>query len=516
MDNSDIEKLNEPVDASEREPNRLPPPRFGRTFLPIFLILAATSVTAIWTLIVPVYTAKAAIRVRPIINSFSGQSRMVPLYKSFVDTQVSIMRSPTVLQRSLDDKRVQATEWFKGYWSPLDSPWKSPTLTPMERLKNDLSAVHRPNTEIIDISFKARSAADAIIIINTLLDRYISYVSEERDRTNDEIYKQVVERFKALEKEIQEHEKTAIKLRQELEKALIKRRGELGNFDLKEIVDMMRTALEESEGEYRDVSRDIAVNEWRRKRMEAVIAKTKAETKKGLKDKGTQKDTEDKDAASNVPATQPAEVQSPYHRDAVWRRMDIRVKTLQHQIKSAGRDFKPGHPTMVKLAGDLKFAEAMRDLRKKQLDDNRKTRLVIDPEKLADYEAGLQYLKAEQGLLKHRADLLSAEIKKQRKRLDEIVRPMQMLEKENEALRHKRQMFEYVRDCLYELEIKRGPPSIIQILKTAEPSSTQSNDPRVLFTIMALLGSCLAGAICGLIRTSPRRQRKRRRLFYHG
>jgi hypothetical protein len=85
-----IEKLNESVDASDCEPNRLRPPpgRFLRTFLVIVLVLSVPSVTAIWTLIVPKYTAKAGIRVRPIIDDIYGQPNMIPQYQSFMNTQV--------------------------------------------------------------------------------------------------------------------------------------------------------------------------------------------------------------------------------------------------------------------------------------------------------------------------------------------------------------------------------------------------------------------------------------------
>jgi uncharacterized protein involved in exopolysaccharide biosynthesis len=302
-----LEKLNQPVSASEREPNRLPPPRrFFRTFLPIFLILAATSVTAIWTLIVPKYTAKVEIRVRPIFDQPGpGYENTIPLYKTFMNTQVSTMQSPTVLQRSLDDKRVRATQWYKGYKSPLDSLWKSPVLTPMERLRNGLSVVPRQGTELIDVSFKARSAEDAVVIVDAVREQYIIHTAEMAELTHREPYRKLAEKYKSLEKEIQEHEK-----------ALIKLRGELG--------------------------------------------------------------------AGTVQGTQ-------------------------------------------------------------------------------------------------------------------------MLEKENEALRNKRSQFEAVRDHLEQIDMRRPPRRVPGSIEILESPSTSPDDPRVLFTILALLGSFVIGSICGLIRARIRR-----------
>ena len=469
--------------------------RYKWTIFLITVLVAAPAITGVWMLVVPEYKARAEVRVRPIIPRLvfkTEDNGMIPLYQSFMNTQVSIMRSPTVLQRVLDHKNVQQTKWYKGYKDPLKSLMKSQTPPPMERLRDVLSASPRRRTEIIDVSFKARSAKDAAVIVNAVLDQYIAYVSETSSSTRDKIYRQLADQHKSLENEIQGREKILAKLRQEL-----------GTGVPEELVAMKRVALEEAEGKYRGVYLDMSVAQWRQKRLEAAIGKIKAEARKRIEDEKKKKVPGDKAAHAGVPATQPAEVRPQYHQDGDWRRMDMQVRTLQHRIESAGRDFKPGHPTMVKLAGELKFAEEMLALRQAQLDEDWKNRSklptlhsptafpgqpIIDPQRPeAAYETRLQTVKAGLDLLKHQADLLLEAAKKQRENFAETFQSAQMLEKENEALRHKRRLFDAVRTRLDAKEMERNVPGSIEVLTRAITSSKPSNDRRIVFTAMALV-----------------------------
>jgi len=456
-------------------------------------------------LIVPEYNARAEIRVRPIIPRLvfrTEDNGMIPAYQAFMNTQVSVMRSPTVLQRVLDHKDVQQTRWYKDPPKPL---LKSQVLTLMERLRGGLSASPRRGTELIDVSFTARSAKDAAAIVNTTLDQYIGYISEMSNSTRDDIYRQLADQFKSLENEIEGRQKVLAKLRREL-----------GTGVPEELVAMKRVSLEEAEGKYRGVYLDMSVAQWQQKRLEAAIEKIKAETKKNS-EKNTTGDG-NKAVPADTPTSQPAEMQPKYHQDGDWRRMDMRIRTLKHQIESASRDFKSGHPTMVKLASELKFAEEMLALRRAQLDDDWKNRsklpmlraapmlqgqLVIDPRRPeVAYEAKLQTVKAQLDLLKHQADLLLAEAKKQRADFAETFQSAQMLEKENEALRHKRRLFDAVRERLDHKEMERNVPGSIEVLTRAFASSLPSKDRRTLFTIMSLVAGLGLGLGAAFLRAS--------------
>jgi len=476
-----------------------PPRRFPGTFLAIFLILSAPCITAIWMLIVPEYTARAEVRVRPIIPRVifnTEDNGPIPLYQSFMNTQVSIMRSPSVLQRVLEQKKVLNTKWYKGYKDPVMSLMKSQKLPVMRRLRDGLSASPCPDSELIDVSFTARSAHDAATIVNAALDQYIAYISDASTRTRDTIYLQLSKRYKALEKEIEGREEVLATLRQEL-----------GTGVPEELVAMKRIALEEAESKYRRVFLDREVGKWRQMRLESAI---KAEARK-------KSETKAKEAPVAAPTTQPAEIQPKYHGDGEWRRLDMQVRSLRHQIGLAGKDSKTGDRTKVKLAGELKFAEEMLALRQAQLDEDWANRskpvalrlVTVSPILLAmktrrpqpTHELKLQTVKAEVKLLTYQSGLLFKQVEKQRKEFAATFANAQRLEKENDELRHKRRLFDAVRERLDAKYMERNVPGPISVLTRAIASSEPSRDPRVPLTVLVLLAASVVGATFGFIRS---------------
>ncbi len=181
--------------------------RFKWTLLVIFVLVAAPAIAVIWTQVVLEYRARAEIRVRPIIPYLvfrTEDSGMIPLYSSFVNTQVSIIKGFVVLQRALDQQEVQETQWYKEPPEPLvQRLLGNPPASHMERLRDVLSVKPRKETEIIDVTFMDPSAKDARIIVDAVLDEYVKYTGEMSDATKDKLYRQLVGQYKSLESEIQ-------------------------------------------------------------------------------------------------------------------------------------------------------------------------------------------------------------------------------------------------------------------------------------------------------------------------
>jgi uncharacterized protein involved in exopolysaccharide biosynthesis len=144
----------------------------------VFLLVAAPAIAAIWTLVVPKYRAQAELRVRPILPYLVFQtedSGKIPLYDSFVNTQVAIIMSETVLQRVLDQPVIRDTQWYKNPPKSLIGQLRGLPPSPIDRLKGALSARPLRDTEIIDVSFIDSSAEEAQLIANTVLEQYISH-----------------------------------------------------------------------------------------------------------------------------------------------------------------------------------------------------------------------------------------------------------------------------------------------------------------------------------------------------
>jgi capsular exopolysaccharide synthesis family protein len=180
---------------------------------------------------------------------------MIPLYQSFVNTQVSIMRSPTVLQRVLDGPAVQKTRWYKEPGRRLFAG----AAEPIERLRDELSIAPRGATEIIDVTFAGPVGGDTEAIVNAVLDQYIKYSSEKSDATEDNLYRQLKEQYKTLETEISGREKVLAGLQKGL-----------GTETPAELVSAKRVRLDQAEAHLRELDGQISVRMLERKELEKI------------------------------------------------------------------------------------------------------------------------------------------------------------------------------------------------------------------------------------------------------
>jgi len=438
----------------------------------VFILVATPAIAWIWTHTVLQYRARGEVRVRPIIPRLvfrTEDNGVIPLYESFVNTQVSIMRSPAVLQRVLDQEEVQQTHWY----NPVDG---KPAMPAMERLRDTLSVQPRRRTEIIDVTFLAPIAKDAKAIVDTVLQQYIKYIGEMSDATEDKLYRQLVDQHTLLENEIQGREKIAAELRRSL-----------GTGTPDELVSARRLRLDETETRRAGLRQNIAVLEWQQKELEDLKRQA----------------ADGNDVA--VAGSGEIEGQPPYHEDADWRELDVDVRTRQHQIASSL--LTPKHPDMVRMTDDLKFAEELLRLREEQLDEQWRNRARTAPGLATTVAAtgGPRYgndlvsLNQQLSQAKQEEKLLSEEYKKQQAEFQKLFDSAQLLEKENNVLAHKRDLFNAVRQRLDQKTMERNVPGSIDVLTWAMTSSEPDQDRRIVFTAMALvMGLGMGGGLAFL------------------
>jgi capsular exopolysaccharide synthesis family protein len=230
--------------------------RYKWSILAIFILVAGAAIPAIWTLptFLPKYTAHGVVQVRPIIPTFvfkTPESGPIPLYDSYLNSQVGIIRSPRVLQRVLEDNRsedsVQNTEWYRDKPLPLMGAGK----TPLERLLDDLEVRPRGRTEFIDIEVSTYKARDAAIIVNAVLDHYLGIVRELSDETRQQLYRDLVKEDQELRSDIEARERVVATLRREL-----------GAGTPEEMIAQARTRLNAAGDAMEQLERDIAAAEW--------------------------------------------------------------------------------------------------------------------------------------------------------------------------------------------------------------------------------------------------------------
>ena len=167
----------------------------------VFILMTASAIALVWICIVPVYQAKSEVRVRPVIPRLvfqTDRNGLIPFYDAYVSTQVSIMKSPTILQRVLDQPEVQQTLWYKNPPKSIKQRLGSDPVPLLERLRDALKVQPRVRTEIIDITFTDPSAQDAKVIVNTVLHQYRQYIGKKSDEDEAKLYNKLSEEYQSL------------------------------------------------------------------------------------------------------------------------------------------------------------------------------------------------------------------------------------------------------------------------------------------------------------------------------
>jgi uncharacterized protein involved in exopolysaccharide biosynthesis len=84
--------------------------------LTTFVLIAGSVTPWIWVLQRPKYSSTAGMRVSPIVSYLvfrTENNGFLPLYNSYVNTQMAIMRSPKILERVLDRQQIKDTAWYE-------------------------------------------------------------------------------------------------------------------------------------------------------------------------------------------------------------------------------------------------------------------------------------------------------------------------------------------------------------------------------------------------------------------
>ncbi len=448
--------------------------RYKWTILGIALPLIAVLASAIWLLVIPQYHARAEIRVRPIIPRLvfpTEDNGIIPLYQNYLNTQVSVVRSPTVLERVLDRRDVRETSWYKAEATLLGK-----TLPPMERLRKALEVAPRGKTELIDVGMSCRNGKDAARIVNAVLEEYIKFVRETSDQTDDQIYRALTAEFNSRRAEIAG-----------LEAGIVEIRKELGTGDPEELLAKKRVRLDAIEAERQTLERELRAIEWQRQRLVKA-----AENRRK--------------AASSRPSSMPAS-ELRYELDPEWRELRARLRTAQHELDVNGERLGASHPKMAGLRKGVELAWEMLTEREQQLD----TQSQLAPSSPAPFATGkgvtgsepsLQALSYRADLLRYQLDLVLKNLEEARKSFDQTFTRSQDLVRQTDEIRHKREMYQAVRTRLERKAMERNVPGSIKILARAIPPSKPSRDRRRLLTVVAVVFGVGAGIGVAFLRAN--------------
>ncbi len=448
--------------------------RFKWTIIVTFLVLSAVAIPAIWLKVAPEYRAVAQVRVRPIIRSLvfqTADSGLIPLYQFYLNTQVTVMGSHTVLQRVLNQSDVHQTAFYQGLTA--EGPVDAGLLT--EILKNSLEIVPQPRSEIIELALTLPDPHDAATIVNAVLDQYLNYIQDSSEQTDDQEYRQLKKHVETLSKEIEKREAEADTLRKEL-----------GTGDADELVVQKRVRLDEMTATLNELQKSIALAEWQKKQLQSLVASP--------------------GDASGTSTTRPSD-QQRYQDDAEWRRLHNEVTALRNQMVARKARLGDQHPVMAEGRELLRLAEAAQREREKQL-DSAKTILALrsnTTEVGTNPAAELHVLTRQIDKMRYEEQLHQKQLDKERTDLNRLFECARALAKENESIERSREIYKAVRKRFDQKTIERNAAGSIEVLARAFVPPLANAGRRVKMSIAVLFGSLLAGVCLALIRarTSP-------------
>ena len=143
----------------------------------VFTLVSVIAIPSIWLTQVPMFEATALVRVAPVVSRivFKTEENAIPFYMSYLNTEISIAYSETVLKRVLDREDVRQTSWHAKRF-----PAVSGLLGALghQALADALVVKQRPKTELIEISMVGPDPRDAAAIANAVMEEYM-YVSQE-------------------------------------------------------------------------------------------------------------------------------------------------------------------------------------------------------------------------------------------------------------------------------------------------------------------------------------------------
>jgi Mrp family chromosome partitioning ATPase/uncharacterized protein involved in exopolysaccharide biosynthesis len=447
--------------------------RFKWTILLVCVLVSAPIIAAIWTQIAPRYQARRAIRVRPVIPRVlfkTDENGAVPFYDSFVNTQVGLMLSSTVLDRVLDQPKVQQTPWYRSPPQSLRDRLRGGPLSPQERLRDALSVRPRPRTEFIDVSFLDVSASDAAVIVDAVVNQYSQYVKDTAKADRDDVRATLEEERKRLRDDI----KTKETNRERIVKVLQTESPQ-------ELIATKRLRLDEVQARISAMRKSIALLQ------DEIKARAAADSNE-----------------TTIAAADSNELRTDYSKDAEWRKLDLDVRNAQHQIDISVRPRDPNHPDRLRLTKNLAFAKELLRLREQQLDEQRQDQ-GRDASVLAASDGttpgyGTAPLSPELQLKKDQEELKILE--REPNEFNRLFAAAQDLERYDNDLRRSRDELDGVNQRLNQMDIEFGAAASIQTQGFAVPSSRPVQDRRLVFTVMALLAGLGLGGGAGFLRAS--------------
>ncbi len=156
-------------DTHDLPPSSRKKRRPGTRVFWVLVLLAAVGIAAVWMLMPTEFRATAYVQVGSPVPTppLTLEPPAVPreVMDRHIANQIVRISSESVLQEALSNKPVMETRWYQeahGNVGPL-----------LDELKNILRARRTPDTDLIEVSVRARNNHDAAVLANTIIQKYV-------------------------------------------------------------------------------------------------------------------------------------------------------------------------------------------------------------------------------------------------------------------------------------------------------------------------------------------------------
>ncbi|MCC7293818.1 MAG: AAA family ATPase [Phycisphaerales bacterium] len=432
----------------------------------ITVLGAAATIPPIWMFTQLKYYANAYVQIKPTTQRQIykvEENSILPLYQQFVNTNVALIRSATVLNTVLDDGKVQTSDW---YLQPAKTVLGGSARTAYERLVDDLRVSNQKNSELIEIGFSAPSPKDAELIAKLVRGAYMKFVANESDTQTTALVKFL------------EGEET--KLYEELQR-LTEDRGDFtstyGSTSLEELQTLRNNEKLKLEAQLHELQVADKLTEWDAKWTEKVISE---------RSQGASEPTTGDAGAEESP-------KRLFWSDREWSRLyqDFEARKFALEQQQATSNMGENHPQMRELRAARDIAQGNLKKREEQLlgGGDAAVAAAAVADKSIDPASRLKELRYVQERTREQMAVLQTEITAQEKQIAEVGKAAAQLRLKDQEIEQVTAKYKAVQERMAQVESElTSGPGRIEAPGDVRVSSKPQNDKRLLFSLAAIAG----------------------------
>lgn len=425
--------------------------RWKGTIAAVFFMVFGALSLFIWTTMGPEYSSTAVMRVASVVPRVlykTEDNGAVPLYQSYLTTQVSVVQSPEVLSRVFKHEDVRATGWYKAAKSSSGDDMAAM----VDKLVAHLSVSERRGTELVDITMATSNSNEAATIVNAIAQEYKSFWEEQQAESE----RQRLATLHAQLSDVQEQIDKLFEAKYQLA-------AKLGTGLHDEVRTQMLEQINERRADLAKLRAEQAVRQFEMDKMK--------EYSKGRDDSSADDLSEEVDYPS-MPM---------FESNPTWVQQRENLEQAKHRLAQLRTSFGDAHPKAQAAIADVKYAQRML----------RMTEQRMNPTHM-EYNIGLQEQK-EKALQESMQELM-----RQMASGDSLANELARTE---ESYNDKKTVRKDLLERLRALEMESNAPGRVVVQSAGLVRRLPSSDRRTIFTLCAFLTAIMGGLGAGYLRS---------------